>query len=107
MYTVFVVLLVTLPPRATRTDTLFPYTTLFRSDRVPGGQPALRAAGGDRLDAAHPRHVRHAVGVRAPGQGAAVRRLCLAAIPAQRREHGDGRGFYRERKRVGLGKGVE
>src|SRR3546814_7121676 len=26
------------PPRSTRTDTLFPYTTLFRSDRKP---PAL------------------------------------------------------------------
>src|SRR3546814_3108249 len=24
------------PPRSTRTDTLFPYTTLFRSDAVPG-----------------------------------------------------------------------
>src|SRR3546814_3616308 len=24
------------PPRSTRTDTLFPYTTLFRSTRVPG-----------------------------------------------------------------------
>src|SRR3546814_2380693 len=23
------------PPRSTRTDTLFPYTTLFRSDRTP------------------------------------------------------------------------
>src|SRR3546814_13342613 len=23
------------PPRSTRTDTLFPYTTLFRSDRCP------------------------------------------------------------------------
>src|SRR3546814_16507755 len=23
------------PPRSTRTDTLFPYTTLFRSDRIP------------------------------------------------------------------------
>src|SRR3546814_6789955 len=23
------------PPRSTRTDTLFPYTTLFRSDRMP------------------------------------------------------------------------
>src|SRR3546814_2792727 len=28
------------PPRSTRTDTLFPYTTLFRSDRVHGGQTA-------------------------------------------------------------------
>src|SRR3546814_12965292 len=29
------------PPRSTRTDTLFPYTTLFRSDldgRIPGGE---------------------------------------------------------------------
>src|SRR3546814_7327638 len=26
------------PPRSTRTDTLFPYTTLFRSDRI---EPAL------------------------------------------------------------------
>src|SRR3546814_18518210 len=24
------------PPRSTRTDTLFPYTTLFRSNRLPG-----------------------------------------------------------------------
>src|SRR3546814_6206910 len=24
------------PPRSTRTDTLFPYTTLFRSGRAPG-----------------------------------------------------------------------
>src|SRR3546814_12277775 len=28
--------MVRLPPRSTRTDTLFPYTTLFRSPRVPG-----------------------------------------------------------------------
>src|SRR3546814_8191364 len=28
------------PPRSTRTDTLFPYTTLFRSHRTPG-VPAL------------------------------------------------------------------
>src|SRR3546814_8266172 len=27
------------PPRSTRTDTLFPYTTLFRSWRVPIGRP--------------------------------------------------------------------
>src|SRR3546814_3606729 len=41
------------PPRSTRTDTLFPYTTLFRSDRderereaiddQPGGEPADEA----------------------------------------------------------------
>src|SRR3546814_11216942 len=42
------------PPRSTRTDTLFPYTTLFRSPRLPGlfdqnpqpepAQPAAAAA---------------------------------------------------------------
>src|SRR3546814_19442602 len=36
------------PPRSTRTDTLFPYTTLFRSDIVPaafeGDQGRTRAA---------------------------------------------------------------
>src|SRR3546814_6796245 len=38
------------PPRATRTDTLFPYTTLFRSD-VAGVEP-LVASRGRRLCAA-------------------------------------------------------
>src|SRR3546814_1480262 len=49
------------PPRSTRTDTLFPYTTLFRSGRGAEGQPCLhrlfppdrRAPNGDRRD---PRH---------------------------------------------------
>src|SRR3546814_14077010 len=27
------------PPRSTRTDTLFPYTTLFRSDRITFADP--------------------------------------------------------------------
>src|SRR3546814_20709391 len=31
------------PPRSTRTDTLFPYTTLFRSVADPGGRPTLLA----------------------------------------------------------------
>src|SRR3546814_9023409 len=31
------------PPRSTRTDTLFPYTTLFRSHAVPAQRPAPRA----------------------------------------------------------------
>src|SRR3546814_7922993 len=36
------------PPRSTRTDTLFPYTTLFRSvlQRLGGGEPAV--AGSER-----------------------------------------------------------
>src|SRR3546814_2322379 len=48
------------PPRSTRTDTLFPYTTLFRSDE----RCLLRArASGVRLH----RRRRHDVGARAPG----------------------------------------
>src|SRR3546814_20242772 len=42
MLCVFFLLMIRRPPRATRTDTLFPYTTLFRSeiikDRKPGSQ---------------------------------------------------------------------
>src|SRR3546814_2141786 len=45
------------PPRSTRTDTLFPYTTLFRSVRRRGGVGAVLGAGGaDRL-----RRDRHAL----------------------------------------------
>src|SRR3546814_5596899 len=33
----FFFLMIRRPPRSTRTDTLFPYTTLFRSDRHPHG----------------------------------------------------------------------
>src|SRR3546814_8753397 len=39
----FFVLMIRRPPRSTRTDTLFPYTTLFRSQ---GGQLADRTGGG-------------------------------------------------------------
>src|SRR3546814_15743331 len=34
MYCFFVFLMIRRPPRSTRTDTLFPYTTLFRSCRM-------------------------------------------------------------------------
>src|SRR3546814_9120406 len=44
------------PPRSTRTDTLFPYTTLFRSDRRP---PSARSARRRvRRPARPPRHGR-------------------------------------------------
>src|SRR3546814_7651242 len=42
------------PPRSTRTDTLFPYTTLFRSDR----RRAFRRAAGARRDRRRARAVR-------------------------------------------------
>src|SRR3546814_11393076 len=35
------------PPRSTRTDTLCPYTPLFRSDRERRAQHRARAAAGD------------------------------------------------------------
>src|SRR3546814_16582752 len=42
------------PPRSTRTDTLFPYTTLFRSEmRAPGDwENVLRMAGPDKATVA-------------------------------------------------------
>src|SRR3546814_15620673 len=57
----FFFLMIRRPPRSTRTDTLFPYTTLFRSlaeqippdarRDAPAGQPVLFQ---QRLHAAHP-----------------------------------------------------
>src|SRR3546814_7752668 len=41
------------PPRSTRTDTLFPYTTLFRSTRHRGGGPVAAGARRDQLRAGH------------------------------------------------------
>src|SRR3546814_17409650 len=48
----FFFLMIRRPPRSTRTDTLFPYTTLFRSvlEHVRGGLPV------DRSTAIHQRH---------------------------------------------------
>src|SRR3546814_17210930 len=50
------------PPRSTRTDTLFPYTTLFRSDAalvgpgvVQGPQGLLELLGEERLHGIPPR----------------------------------------------------
>src|SRR3546814_978015 len=55
------------PPRSTRTDTLFPYTTLFRSRSA--GEPARESQrahgrlgpGGDEADHLHRRHRGHKV----------------------------------------------
>src|SRR3546814_2228422 len=46
----FLLLMMRLPPSSTRTDTLFPYTTLFRSAGLPRGDggrtgPAVAGAG--------------------------------------------------------------
>src|SRR3546814_17010810 len=51
IFTLFLVffLMIRRPPRSTRTDTLFPYTTLFRSC-VPHRSGTRRQARGDHLD---------------------------------------------------------
>src|SRR3546814_4928011 len=50
------------PPRSTRTDTLFPYTTLFRSGDAPARAAracgALRRAGAERQASRHAARVR-------------------------------------------------
>src|SRR3546814_7834791 len=43
-YTRFFFLMIRRPPRSTRTDTLFPYTTLFRSPAGGTHEAGLRAA---------------------------------------------------------------
>src|SRR3546814_2217164 len=67
-------LMIRLPPRSTRTDTLFPSTSLFRSGSGgparPAARQAVRAAGrrsGDRADAgALPRALRRSHGEALP-----------------------------------------
>src|SRR3546814_7381029 len=53
----FCFLMLRRPPRSTRTDTLFPYTTLFRSRTggrtTPGPGPARRPATSPRFGAMH------------------------------------------------------
>src|SRR3546814_9667175 len=45
----FFFLMIRRPPRSTRTDTLFPYTTLFRSQPAPAGRRrGVGAPGGAR-----------------------------------------------------------
>src|SRR3546814_2178421 len=43
VYVVFFFLMIRRPPRSTRTDTLFPYTTLFRSTANARVQPNTRS----------------------------------------------------------------
>src|SRR3546814_16437611 len=45
------------PPRSTRTYTLFPYTTLFRSHRDGGGGAAAFDCGQERIETAEAGHI--------------------------------------------------
>src|SRR3546814_10488247 len=88
------------PPRSTRTDTLFPYTTLFRGARGADAVrrvPALPGALGPRGTAAAPgAQLVEAARLR-PGAGAGVRahlrghRHPLARVRAVRRPGGPGK----------------
>src|SRR3546814_1890040 len=73
------------PPRSTRTDTLFPYTTLVRSAAAPRSRrpAAAPCAGGAPPELPGPA----LRGAGAPPQGR--HRLCRPrALPADRRAHG-------------------
>src|SRR3546814_1268180 len=74
------------PPRSTRTDTLFPYTTLFRS-QVPGGRRRGSSAVGPRPAAATPA-VGHGLGTARAALPAPVRR---PGVPANARARGAAR----------------
>src|SRR3546814_13067195 len=51
LFLVFFFLMIRRPPRSTRTDTLFPYTTLFRSDQPCRHLPLRRQIGRGDADA--------------------------------------------------------
>src|SRR3546814_402841 len=115
---IYFFLLIRRPPRSTRTDTLFPYATLFRS--AGGGGRGVQ----DRDARARSRAAAHRGGVRRRGRATdcRLRRLCRRAAPvrqADRRASVDpgadrrfedrgagGPGIGADRKRVGLGKSV-
>src|SRR3546814_1916565 len=88
------------PPRSTRTDTLFPYTTLFRSRA--GGEvddPPGEAGGG--IVAAH-RYGVILIGERAPAERHAARGGGIGALPEGGGPEGIGRGAFAYRGRVRL-----
>src|SRR3546814_15494643 len=66
------------PPRSTRTDTLFPYTTLFRSQDFPG------LAILDQLDRAPRKDAAVAFQIGAPGQIADLLRQDLGDVDRSR-----------------------
>src|SRR3546814_20976014 len=52
LYYFFFFLMLPRPPRSTRTDTLFPYTTLFRSYHLTNFRITWNGVAGSNLDAA-------------------------------------------------------
>src|SRR3546814_15808034 len=90
----FFCLMIRRPPRSTRTDTLFPYTTLFRSRlRVRGGvtgyrdsaQPLWSGADAIRHDARPTRRRRHGARARWCWRPRHIRTRALLAVPGETR----------------------
>src|SRR3546814_17962065 len=90
----FFLLMIRRPPRSTRTDTLFPYTTLFRS--------AIGVADEDAVAAPGPRcRLAHAVAVMVEGHARRGRNE-IEPVAAQIERH---RGDARADQRVQIGDG--
>src|SRR3546814_1725331 len=80
----FLFLMIRRPPRSTRTDTLCPYTTLFRSPPRADGHHGGKGRGGDEAHRADPRGRRRGV----PAHGLLpVRRVERAVLHRARRRH--------------------
>src|SRR3546814_2952181 len=75
------------PPRSTRTDTLFPYTTLFRSRRVevPGLKGRVDAGAGHALAVEH--HRRDGFGGKTVSSALALQRAQVAGAAMRSEEH--------------------
>src|SRR3546814_3596718 len=76
------------PPRSTRTDTLFPYTTLFRSSITlePGGQFELSGAPLETLHQTCDEVQTHLAQVKAVGDELGIGMIGLGFDPKWRRE---------------------
>src|SRR3546814_19871194 len=70
------------PPRSTRTDTLFPYTTLFRS-AVQGFRQRGRPQVAEVALLAQPRHLRGRFGLRPEGRPGLHQAECAAPAAAE------------------------
>src|SRR3546814_13486715 len=94
------------PPRSTRTDTLLPYTTLFRSDE---GEAVLGHRVDEATEAGGPAEVLaqlpvvdDVVSVGAAGHRLQDRRAVEVADPQRRQVGGQGRGIVEAEVRVQL-----
>src|SRR3546814_2770111 len=88
----FFFLMIRRPPRSTRTDTLFPYTTLFRSaasrDRIGGAGHAVAAHGVGADLEADPRGLRRHQDRAVEGEAGDQLRLRRREVLAEQRAHG-------------------